>query len=96
MTPRRKQAYPSRRAGTNPRTGEQLVHWSEVQVSDPNAVPLAHYFVGVEVVNADGPRRQLIQVRAKPGLAHTEEVAELGKQEARKLGLVPTGVAEHS
>lgn len=63
---------------------------------DPNIPPLAHYFVRVEIVNEEGPREQLFQVRAPPGLAHTDEIAELGKQVARALGFMPTGKAIHN
>lgn len=88
---RNKQSYPSRRSNTNPRTGEPLQKWWEVQVMDPRLPPLASFTVSVEVVNEEGPRMQPIVVRTHA--VEPPTLLELAKQEARKLGLVPTGNA---
>lgn len=64
-----------------------------MQKLDPSIPPLATYFVWVEVVNEEGPRKQLIKVRAPKGLDHTDELAAIAKQQA--LGFVCTGWAKH-
>ena len=83
--PKRKQVYSSRVPGTNPRTGEKLVPWEQVQKTDPATPPLKSGWLNVEVVNEDGPRFQRILVRA---VEITEEAAKLA---ASKLGFIPTG-----
>lgn len=93
--PVHKQTYNHRGPNRNPRTGEPLVPWEEVQVTDPKLAPLASYFVRVEVTNEVAPRKQLFLVRAPAGMAHTDELAELGRLTARLLGFVPTGWAIH-
>lgn len=70
-----------------------MSRWEDVQTTDPNIPPLATYFVWVEVVNENGPRKQLIKVRAKAGLEHSDELAEIAKTQA--LGYVCTGWAKH-
>lgn len=90
-----KQVYNHRGANRNPRTGEPLVPWEEVQTTNPDLPPLASYFVRVEVTNENGPRKQLFLVRAPAGMAHSEDLAELGRLHAKMLGFVPTGWAAH-
>lgn len=82
----------------NPRTGEPLKPWQEVQKLDPDIPPLATYFVHVEVVNEDGPRTVLVKVRAVQGRDQQNAkdcafMADAGMREAKKLGFVPTGRA---
>ena len=95
MSAKHKQVYNHRGPNTNPRTGEPLVPWEQVQVTDPKIAPLASYFVRVEVVNENGPRKQTLLVRAPAGMAHTEELAEIARLTARLLGYVITGWASH-
>ncbi len=89
-----KQAYTHRRVNVNPRTGEQLQHWTAV-TKLPLPDLLASYFVRVEVVNADGPRKQRFLVRAPAGLGFTKEIEERAKDTAKELGFIPTGWAAH-
>jgi hypothetical protein len=91
---RPQQAYTYRKVNVNPRTGEELQHWTAV-TKLPLPELLASYFVRVEVVNADGPRKQRILVRAPAGLGFTKEIEERAKATAKQLGLVPTGWASH-
>jgi hypothetical protein len=72
------------------------VPWQEVQKTDPDVAPLAHYFVRVEVVNEEGPRFQQFHCRGPAGLQHTDELLEIGKNTAKGLGFFPTGRADAS
>lgn len=90
-----KQVYSSRRPGTNPRTGDKLVHWSEVQASDFNVRPLATYFVKVEIATDHGSEFRQFKVRAPPDIQHTPEVEQAAVEFVRKLGFQTTGQAKH-
>ena len=93
--PHHKQVYSSRRANTNPRTGEGLRPWEEVQVSDPATPPLSVYFVGVEIQTVAGPEFRQFRVRAPPSIEHTAELEWLAVTFVKKLGFVTTGLAKH-
>jgi hypothetical protein len=41
----------------------KLVHWSEVQVSDPDAVPMSATRVNAHVLTEDGDRQQEFTIR---------------------------------
>ena len=90
-----RQVYSSRRPNTNPRTGDALKHWSEVQVSDFNIPPLATYFVQVEIKTEGGDVMRQFKVRAPPNLEHTAAVEVAAVAFVKKLGFVTTGKAQH-
>lgn len=60
----------------------------QVQKLDPAIPPLGTFKAEVEVVNEDGPRYQLVTVRAPEDV---ESVGEEAKKAAQRLGFIPTG-----
>lgn len=86
-----KQVYSSRRAGTNPRTGELLVPWEQVQVTDPETPTLATFKVAVAIENTEEPegwRAADFTVRA-PSTATRLEINSIARETARMLGFSP-------
>lgn len=77
--------YGSRKPGTNPRTGEPLVPWQEVQVLDPDMRPLDTLEVAVQIETSEGTRMQAFKVRAWADL-QPEAVAAVACVTARTLG----------
>ncbi len=59
-----KRSYSSRRPGTNPRTGEPLVPWQEVQVLDPELPSWDFFTADVRIATDEGSRVQTFKVRA--------------------------------
>ena len=85
-----KQNYKSRKPGTNPRTGEELVPWQTVQVLDPEIPPL-HTFEGPARIQTEfGSRVQVIQVRV-PRSASMYDLTLATERAARYLGFTPVG-----
>ncbi len=57
--------YGSRKPGTNPRTGEPLVPWQEVQVLDPELPAWDYFLADVRIATDEGSRVQTFKVRAQ-------------------------------
>lgn len=54
--------YPSRRPGCNPRTGEKLPRWQEVQVSDPTRPSYTRVPIKFAVQTENGSRLLVLKV----------------------------------
>jgi hypothetical protein len=82
-----KVVYSNRRSGCNPRTGEPLQPWQEVQVTDPNFGPWETAVMGVTVATEDGSRELALRVRFPKGGEMGSNVA--AAQLALSLGFKP-------
>lgn len=69
----------------------QLVHWSEVQVTDPELAPLATYRVQASIKTEDGSRFQPLRVRAPQGLTF-DQLTPFVAEHARALGFTFVGL----
>lgn len=82
--------YGSRKPGTNPRTGEPLVPWQEVQVLDPELPAWDYFLADVCIATDEGSRVQTFKVRAIPyrvGVVLTEaDMMFLGRITAEGFG----------
>lgn len=86
-----KQRYTSRKPGTNPRTGEALVPWEQVQVQPVNTPAWGHFYTNIHVKTDEGCRIQRFKVRARaqPNQG-PDKLYILGLITARNLGFIPT------
>lgn len=82
-----KVVYANRKPGCNPRTGEHLPPWWEVQVMDPTFGPWDSVECVVEVKTEEGSRWQRLTARYPRGAS--PEVAIV--QHALALQFQPTG-----
>ena len=83
--------YGSRKPGTNPRTGEPLVPWQEVQVLDPELPAWDYFLVDVRIATDEGSRVQTFKVRAQSpmtaqGLLTAEDMMLLARMTAEDFG----------
>lgn len=77
--------YGSRKPGTNPRTGEPLVPWQEVQVLDPELPAWDYFLADVRIATDEGSRVQTFKVRAQTPIA-TDTMLLLAQMTAQDFG----------
>lgn len=82
-------SYSSRRPGTNPRTGEKLVPWEDVQVLDPETPAWDYFLADVPVLTDEGSRVQRFKVPMRPHVfkeMSTKELTDAADDVARSFG----------